>query len=205
MPRRSILITLDQDDDSVSSSIGFMRRLEELRLRYPTWRIRGIVHQDERLSFVPQKPPGSSPARVDDTANNEATRAHVDEGHRQHIYEDASSLGSDESDGNVIGQPPRLVEVGLRVQLREAPYLGRTGTVAEVQGERFRVEIRHDSGEGHSSWWCTAEDVVTLASERHQGQAGVEREVPLNTLDYIRVLERRIEELEQLNATLTAA
>jgi hypothetical protein len=198
MPRRSILITLDQDDGSVSSAISFMRRLEELRVRYPSWTIRGIVHSDERLSFVPQKPSGVTPPRLEHCAQPpvDSTGPHNGDWANE-------SLGTDDSEGNIIGQPPQVVDIGLRVQLQEAPYQGRTGTVAEVQGERFRVEIPRDQGaqcassSGCFSWWCTAEDVVTLSSQFSEGvEAGDEREVPLSTLEYIRVLEARIEELE---------
>ncbi|CUI15194.1 Hypothetical protein, putative [Bodo saltans] len=199
--RRSILITLDQDDGSVSSSIDFMRRLEELRLRYPSWSIRGIVHRDERLSFVPQKPTGITPPRAAQSPPVTALPT-------PHPSDDwaAASLGSDDSDGNVIGQPPRIIDIGLRVQLQEAPYQGRIGTVAEIQGERFRVEIPRDDGAGVSpgngcfSWWCTSEDVVTLSSlapSNFEATGATEQEVPLSTLQYIRVLEARIEELER--------
>lgn len=196
MPRRSILITLSEDDDSVSSNIRFMQRLEELRARYPSWHIRGIVHRDERPSFVPHKPHAPAPA-----GQLEHEEVHPIE----HVpappvdQEDLEgSLHSADSDGNVVGHHPKDVSVGLRVQLQEAPYNGREGIVAEVREGRFRVELKGRTDERASSWWCTPDEVITLPYSSNGDGFTNEAAVPVNSLAYIAVLKSRIEELEQL-------
>lgn len=178
--KKSIVITFSADDPMISSDLAFLQKLSDLRERYPSWHVRGIVHSDDKPSFIPQKPSAST------TVASSATALFLEEESKKNLHEvgqgvtmdqseadyddeDDMSFKSDHSDGNVIGEHPRTLQKGLIVRMSTPPYADATGYVSEVKGERFKVTFFEDdelTRVGSKSWWCVAEDVVVVAINR---------------------------------------
>lgn len=212
MPRRSIVITFHKDDPTVATDIQFFQRLNDLRERYPTWSIQGVVHSDDRGAVLPKRPQNNNVATVGGGGDGEAaiTAWMVDtpsdptmdatptskkkkkdrlayHPERERVVDDETD--SLESDGNVIGEPPRDVVEGLRVTFVVPPYEGNTGKVSLVEGERFRVTM--PSG---STWWCTRDDVIVAAEGGDHSQ---DDSVAVTTMELNRKLQSRVKELEE--------
>ena len=184
---RSIVITFAKDDPVVRSDIDFHRKLTDMRERYPTWSIRGITHDRERL--IPEKPRSPDMAqRLPNGGEGREVRV-VKPLHEEEltlVETGSQDLHSDDSTGNVVGEPPQEVKTGLCVRVMIPPYDGRRGTVISVRDEnRFQVMV----GEG-VSWWCSRDDVVVDRSKSE------EPAVSLSTLELMDDLRRQNSVLE---------
>lgn len=203
---RSIIITFEADDATISSDLAFLQKLNDLRERYPAWHIRGVVHGDGQSLLVPTRPKSDggsaklAESQSDPPTSNQLvsqldfnTKHHTSDDRFGASLEDVESEGSDESDGNVVGEHPRTLVVGLKVRMLCHPYEGCVGAVVDVKGNRIKVQLAPPSV---SSWWCVADEVVVVAvSESHlrRGEAPVAK----STVEYISQLERKVAELEE--------
>jgi hypothetical protein len=188
---RSIVITFATDDPAVRSDIDFHRKLTDMRERYPTWSIRGITHERERL--IPEKPRGltggETPPQPLPKERVSASRSPRDGDLEQ------DDLHSDDSTGNVVGEAPREVKPGLRVRVMVPPYNGKKGVVGVVRDEnRFQVAI-----DGSGVWWCASDEVVV---DREDSE---EPAVSLSTLELMGELRRANHALEVEAARYRAA
>lgn len=219
---RSIIISFDEENDVIRSDLDFAKRLADMRAAYPTWHIRGVVH-DGDLTFIPQRPrppPSASPGGADASlppsspvamfVSEQQQQQH--QAQRHSIAVDANSTGESPSDiseassaGNVPDRPPARVRRGLSVRLTVPPYAGRIGVVSEVKhSDRFRVVFADNSG----GWWCSRDDVevvatggVTAANALADISSATEVAVSPSTLEENRRLSARVAELEsQLDA-----
>jgi hypothetical protein len=213
---RSIVITFGRDDPVVRSDLDFHRKLTDMRERYPSWSIRGITHDRERL--IPEKPrAGTLPLGGGDCSDQVrpeplgASSPGLPE-ERDELQDTScvDDLRSDDSTGNVVGQAPQEVRVGLRVRLMVAPYSGRSGVVVAVRNEnRFQVSIVDDSvrelgstgGGSACTWWCSSDDVVVDRPE-----SGIdEPAVSLSTLELMVEVRKEKEALQRDVARYRAA
>ena len=192
---RSIVITFGKDDPVVRSDIDFHRKLTDMRERYPTWSIRGITHERERL--IPEKPRSTNVLQSSVPGEDGAYIAKATDDDALNAAECGSQdLHSDDSTGNVVGEPPREVKVGLLVRVMIPPYDGKRGTVVSVRDEnRFQVLI----GEG-VSWWCSCDDVVVDRNRSEEEPA-----VSLSTLELMDELRRKNAQLELETARYRSA
>ena len=195
MPRRSIVITFDKDDPTVASDIQFLQRLNDLRERYPSWCIQGVVHPDGRGAVIPKRPQQNSEGGGGDggiaawveSAVQQASNIRTATPSKRVNADDQSDQSSIVSDGNVIGEPPRDVFEGLTVTFIVPPYEGSVGKVSLVSGERFRVTTTTGS-----TWWCTKDDVVVAALGTDESGDSV----AVSTMELNRMLQERVKELE---------
>jgi hypothetical protein len=201
---RSIVITFGKDDPVVRSDIDFHRKLTDMRERYPTWSIRGITHERERL--IPEKPRSSAHAPDEERTSllllprgKAATYGDMQDGASHGDMQDGDDMRSDDSTGNVVGEAPQEVKPGLRVRVMVPPYNGRRGVVVSVRDEnRFQVSVGDGDG-SCTSWWCSSDDVVVDRADSE------EPAVSLSTLELMSELRRANAALEQEASRYRAA
>lgn len=172
MPKRRLVIEFDDED----SDIAFAKRLGDLRARYPSWSVRTVSQSPHCPA-----PPDAQPRPPPTTTVDDFLAALPASPPRPLDTETASTCSSA---GNVPGQPPQTVVVGMALRLRDPPHAGRLGTVAQIRNtDCFRVEL------GDASWWCTrdaAECVAEHAVDDHARIAAYE-DALLHVRDHVRL------------------
>lgn len=189
---RSIIITIPNNDPAITSNFEFAKKLADLRSLYPSWQIQGVIHGEERASFVPQKPrrfPALGIAEMqDETAAATMKGDAIDIDLAGDVRSDVSSSTAS-STGNVVGQLPRKLRRGVFVQRLVPPYDGKLACITDVKDEnRFRVEIV----EGGAKWWCTRDEVVVAT-----GPSVEEHAVRPSTIEENAELRRQIDQLRR--------
>jgi hypothetical protein len=162
--RRSIVLTFDD----AGTDFEFGKRLADLKAAHPSWTVQGIDHSaDAAAPLIPVKPAGAPPG-------DGAARSPTDGAVLSYLDavrasgggdddSDAASASTESSLGNVPGEEPVTVAVGMRFRVAEEPYFGQHGAVVQVRGrDSFQLLLDGTA----TTWWCGRSDVTAVAMHR---------------------------------------